>query len=276
MIVRFISFLLSTKGNCYQKGGIKMGQAERNLRVVTFNMGSGRDVEGHIDLPATAELLVQADADIIGLQEVDRYFSKRSNFEDQVSWLSERLNMYAAYGPNIDWLAAEEGQPNRQYGNAVLSKYPIISYKNHLLTSFPNEQGVNEPRGVLETVIDFDGTSIAFLNTHFSLDKQEQNVGVEELVEVTARLAKKPVLIVGDFNMAPHEKPMKRLLSHFKPALHPDMHYPTTYSRDEVKGTRLDYILSNRHWKSKLVAVLPTKLSDHFPVLAEMELFTNS
>lgn len=252
-----------------------MAETNRTIRVLTFNIGSGRDMEGYIDLPATAELIMQADADIIGLQEVDRHFSSRSRFEDQVNWLAEQLNMYAAYGPNINWLATEEGQPNRQYGNAVFSKYPIVSYKNHLLTSFPNEQGINEPRGVLETAIDLDGTPIAFLNTHLSLNEQEQNVGVEELLEVTEQLVT-PIIIVGDFNMAPHERPMKRLLSCFRPALNPDMHYPTTYSRDAERGTRLDYILSDSHWEPKLVAVLPTEVSDHFPVLAEMELFTDS
>ncbi|RNF38714.1 endonuclease/exonuclease/phosphatase family protein [Planococcus salinus] len=246
-------------------------QSDRSVRVVTFNIGSGRDMEGHIDLPGTAELLGHAKADIIGLQEVDRHFSSRSHFADQVNWLAEQLDMYAAYGPNIDLPATEEGRPNRQYGNAVFSKHPIVSCQNHLLASVPNEQSGNEQRGVLETIINIEGTTIAFLNTHFSLDEQEQHLGVDTLIAITEQL-EVPSIIVGDFNMTIDEPPMERLFSHFNPALPRNMHYPTTYSRDAEKGNRLDYILSDKHWSTKLVAVLPTDVSDHFPVLADMEL----
>lgn len=50
-----------------------------------------------MDLYRIAEVIAKSDADIIGLNEVDRHFSKRSDYEDQINWLAKQLNMDSAF-----------------------------------------------------------------------------------------------------------------------------------------------------------------------------------
>ena len=54
------------------------------------------------DLPRLAKLLHSVDADVICLQEVDRYFGDRSEDVDQALLLSRALDMQLAWGPAID------------------------------------------------------------------------------------------------------------------------------------------------------------------------------
>lgn len=249
-----------------------MEESGRILKIMTFNIGSGRDIDEHIDLTETLELLRYGEADVIGLQEVDRHFSKRSLFQDQAILLSESLGMYLAYGPAIDDPATEEGHPNRQYGNAVLSKFPILSVTNHRLRSADPQE---EPRCLLEVKIDLDGIPVVVLNTHLALMKGAQQLGVEDILKRTAEL-EEPHIVVGDFNMTPDDDTMQPLFDRFEPAIDQELHYPTTYSRDKIAGNRLDYILVDHHWKIIRAFIIPTAVSDHFPVAARLGFFTKT
>ena len=74
------------------------------------------------------------DADVICLQEVDRYFGDRSEDVDQALLLSRALDMQLAWGPAIDEPArAGSDRPPRQYGNALLSRLPILISDVHRL-----------------------------------------------------------------------------------------------------------------------------------------------
>ena len=95
------------------------------VRLVTFNTHHGVGVDGRHDLPRLATVLAAADADLICLQEVDRYYGDRSEDVDQALLLSRALDMQLAWGPAIDEPRREKGL-RRQYGNALLSRLPIL------------------------------------------------------------------------------------------------------------------------------------------------------
>ena len=63
------------------------------VRLVTFNVHHGVGDDGRHDLPRLATVLAAVDADLICLQEVDRYYGGRSEDVDQALLLSRALDM---------------------------------------------------------------------------------------------------------------------------------------------------------------------------------------
>ncbi|QDM42413.1 endonuclease/exonuclease/phosphatase family protein [Paenibacillus thiaminolyticus] len=73
-----------------------------------------------------AQVIEESQTDIIALNEVDKYFSRRSDNADQLTWLSDRLCMrHSFFGPAITF-SSKTGSVPGQYGNAVLSRFPIV------------------------------------------------------------------------------------------------------------------------------------------------------
>ena len=113
------------------------------VRLITFNTHHGVGEDNRHDLPRLARILHSVDADVICLQEVDRYYGDRSEDVDQALLLSRALDMQLAWGPAID-----EPRPDRQprqYGNALLSRLPILISDVHPLP------GGGEPRSAFDT-----------------------------------------------------------------------------------------------------------------------------
>jgi hypothetical protein len=134
----------------------------RNLRVACFNIHHGVGHDDVLDLERQARLLERNRADVIGLQEVDRHWSERSDWVDQAAWFGQRLRMEYVHGANLDLDPPEPGLPRRRYGTALLSRWPIISSRN---TYLPWEEGT-EQRGLLEITVDLHGTELRVGNTH--------------------------------------------------------------------------------------------------------------
>ena len=135
------------------------------VRLVTFNTHHGVGEDSKHDLARLAQVLAAADADVICLQEVDRHFGDRSEDVDQALLLSRALDMQLAWGPAIDDPRPGDGPPRRQYGNALLSRLPILISDVHPLP------GTGEPRSALRTMLELDGGTLWVTNTHLSTGK---------------------------------------------------------------------------------------------------------
>jgi endonuclease/exonuclease/phosphatase family metal-dependent hydrolase len=180
------------------------------VRLVTFNThhGVGRD-ERH-DLPRLATVLAAADADVICLQEVDRYFGDRSEDVDQALLLSRALDMQLAWGPAI-----AEPRPDgraRQYGNALLSRLPILVSDVHQLP------GTGEPRSALRTMVELDGGVLWVTTTHLGGGSPARRAAQ---VAALAGLHTEPMetgVVVGDFNTGPDAPELAPLRERFTDA----------------------------------------------------------
>src|SRR3954453_19060685 len=140
------------------------------VRLVTFNAHHGVGGDGRHDLPRLAKLLAAADADVICLQEVDRHYGERSEEVDQALLLSRALDMQLAWGPAIDEERAGD-RPRRQYGNALLSRLPILISDVHRLP------GSGEPRTALRTMVERDGSALWVTATHLRSGQPEKRAG---------------------------------------------------------------------------------------------------
>ena len=90
------------------------------MRIMTYNVQSGRDAWGQLHLDGTAEMIRRAAPDICGLNEI-RVHCEDSGRVDQAAYLSEQTGLEARFAKAIPMSGGE-------YGVALLSKYPISDF----------------------------------------------------------------------------------------------------------------------------------------------------
>jgi endonuclease/exonuclease/phosphatase family metal-dependent hydrolase len=183
------------------------------VRLVTFNTHHGVGDDDRHDLPRLATLLASVDADVICLQEVDRYFGDRSEDVDQALLLSRALDMQLAWGPAIDDPRPGDAPP-RQYGNALLSRLPILVSDVHRLP------GTGEPRSALRTMLELDGGTLWVTATHLTTRSAQER---REQVAALAALHTDGMaagVIVGDFNTDPDAGELDPLRERFTDGWH--------------------------------------------------------
>nr|WP_242069322.1 endonuclease/exonuclease/phosphatase family protein [Paenibacillus dendritiformis] len=70
-----------------------MTECAASLTVMSYNIQHGRGMDDRYDPARIADVIRRAGAGVVGLQEVDRHFDKRSNYEDTITVLAARLGM---------------------------------------------------------------------------------------------------------------------------------------------------------------------------------------
>lgn len=239
---------------------------DRPIRAMSFNIHHGVGVDGRLDLQRVADLIDAEDADVVGLQEVDRHWSARSDFVDQASWLARELNMHVAYGANLDRDPLNPGEPRRQYGTAILSKRPILDWDN---TYLPRYDG-HEQRGLLRARIVVRGVPVQVYNTHL-----QHNDAAERLEQVKAitNLIGTPdesVVLVGDLNATPDAPEIDALVDGLVDAWEAaGVGDGDTYPVEDP-DRRIDYVMSSDDVVARTAAVVTTQASDHLPVWADL------
>ncbi|MGW0698548.1 endonuclease/exonuclease/phosphatase family protein [Streptomyces sp. NPDC002867] len=239
----------------------------RDLTVATYNIHHGADAHDVLDLERIADVVRDSGADVIGLQEVDRHWSSRSEFVDQAGRLADRLDMHVVYGANLDLDPAQAGQPRRQYGTAILSRFPILDSRNTLLPR--PEQG--EQRGLLEADIMVRGTIMRFLNTHLQHTSQAERLAQVDAINDIVDDSDRPTVLVG-LNAAPGTTEIAAATKHLDDTwLAAGRGDGFTY--DSLNPhVRIDYVLVFPGIDARRADVLPTHASDHLPVRVDISL----
>jgi endonuclease/exonuclease/phosphatase family metal-dependent hydrolase len=232
------------------------------IRVLSYNIKHGEGVDGKVDLSRAARIIKSVSPDLVALQEVDSG-TKRTAQVDQPKVLGELTGMQVVFGDNIPYQGG-------RYGNAVLSRLPIVRTQNHRLPSFYN----GEQRGLFEIEVRPPGSKSSFLffATHLDYRPQDhERVASASLInELVASRGDIAALLVGDLNSEPESRPMKELGQRWKPTATKTM--LTFPSPDPVK--QIDYVL---YYPARRWCVLETKVlderraSDHRPVLAVLK-----
>nr|WP_211661497.1 endonuclease/exonuclease/phosphatase family protein [Modestobacter muralis] len=173
--------------------------------MVTFNVHHGVGLDGRHDLDRLTRLLAATDAEVLCLQEVDRHFGARSEHADQVQALAGALGLELAFAASLDEPA--DGPGRRQYGNALLSRLPLLDARVHRLP------GTGEPRTALRAVVQTDGGALAVTTTHLANRSRADRAAQ---ATVLAELAGSDGVVVGDLNAdarAPELAPLRARLT---------------------------------------------------------------
>jgi endonuclease/exonuclease/phosphatase family metal-dependent hydrolase len=248
------------------------------VRLVTFNIHHGVGDDGRHDLPRLARLLAGADPDVICLQEVDRHFGERSEHVDQALLLASALDRELAWGASIDQPPRPGRAERRQYGNAVLSRLPVLTSEVHPLP------GGGEPRSALRVVVRSAEGALAVTTTHLSsssaADRAAQAAAVAALGDPGT-----PGVLVGDLNADAAAGELDELRERFTDA------WALAADRSDQAGrfslragqglthpARRPRVRIDQVWVTPGVTVRDARVldgsatSDHHPLLVDLEL----
>ncbi len=236
--------------------------------MLTFNIHAGRGADNVLDLERVERLIRSSGADVVGLQEVDRHYSARSNWVDQGAELARRLDMHLAFGATIDEEPPAPGRPRVQFGNAILSRYPITSSS---LTLLPVTPGL-EQRGLLKAVVDVPGTDLEVFNTHLgdisATDRVQQAIQIQQEIGTPER----PTILVGDMNAEPEAPEVTTLDGFLADAWITGGEGPGYTFESKNPDARVDYVFTSdavRPEQSQVVITDPGA-SDHLPVAVRL------
>lgn len=165
------------------------------MTIVSYNIKHGQNMKGELRLEDTAKLLKSLKADVIALQEVD-HEARRSGKVNQSEFLGKALGMHHVFGKALEFQGGG-------YGQAILSKYPILESIVHRLP------GDGEPRIALEIVVEpVKGRRVSFISIHMDnrFEKIRQ-VQVRSLL-IALKEVRHPVVLLGDFNASPESASM--------------------------------------------------------------------
>jgi endonuclease/exonuclease/phosphatase family metal-dependent hydrolase len=158
------------------------------MKLVTYNTQYGVGRDGRLDLERIAK---EVDgADIIALQEVTRNFARNGGV-DMIDGLAALLpDYFTAFGPamDLDFGATDkEGRPlNKrfQFGNMVLSRFPIVASRNLLLPRTLRFSRGNLQRSAVEALIIAPSGPLRIYSVHLDhISVTERSLQISHLKE---------------------------------------------------------------------------------------------
>lgn len=240
------------------------------LTVMTYNIQYGG---GGRSLPAIADVIRSAHADVVALQEVDVAWSARSEFADQASQLATMLGMAVRFAPIYDVTDTTAPPRQRRFGVALLSRHPIARFTNRPLTRHstltPGAPPSPHP-GLLDATITVNGTPVRLLNTHldYRADPAVREQQVEEILDLVGT-TRGPIIVFGDLNATPDAYELAPLLARFRDAWSagagPGFTFPST-----GPAKRIDYVLVSDDIRVREASVPAARASDHLPVIVKL------
>jgi endonuclease/exonuclease/phosphatase family metal-dependent hydrolase len=158
----------------------------RALRIATYNVHRCRGMDGRTRPDRIAAVLRATNADIIALQEVIGSGPKGGS---QVEEIGAALAM--------GWvMAAVRQRRGHQFGNAVLSRFPIRQHLEHDLS-----WKTCEPRGVQRVDVALEGVTLHVYNVHLGTAILERRHQAHRLAGIVSdRHVAGPKIVLGDFN----------------------------------------------------------------------------
>lgn len=157
------------------------------LRVDNFNVRRGKGKDGVRDLMRAAEVL--QGTDIAGIQELSG--SLFYGLRTQAVQLAAATNTRYLYAPpTYRWF-----QPD--LGSALLSKYPVESWRVEVLPRADTEEDGN-PRNILYATIRFQGQAVNLMVTH--LDRSESRQLQLDYVLQKLKESPGPSILMADLN----------------------------------------------------------------------------
>lgn len=244
------------------------------------------EAECEVDLERIADVIRASEADIVNLQEVDRFWA-RSGGVDQPAELAAMLDMNVCYGANLQHEPDEHSDVAHEYGTAVLTAFDIEGCVSVYL---PTTDGW-EQRGVqLVTLRTPADEQIFVANTHLQAGREGEEAEAvrqreAQLQEVLYWIQRSdmPVIVTGDFNARPGDAEMAAIEAGDSGFTDARMAADSTgdgftipASPSEDATGRIDYIWVNAGFEVQQCEVVvndSTRIAaDHYPVVADLVL----
>jgi endonuclease/exonuclease/phosphatase family metal-dependent hydrolase len=237
------------------------------MRVMTYNIFAGNDLERRSNLSRVAALIDSLDVDVAFVQEVDRG-TARSGGVDQAAVIAASAGLHGVFGRAMDFDGGE-------YGIAILTRWPVRTWRVVPLDAAPpdGEVSSHEPRILLHAIVAAPGGDVHLLNTHLhhGAEPAPRHAQVLRLLTYVAEAVPRPARIVfgGDLNAAPDAAEVRALTLFFRDAWRTCGTGHGHTFRSDNPTRRIDYVLlagmdCSRVWVPDL------QTSDHRPVIVDV------
>ena len=256
------------------------------MRLATFNLLHGRSLsDGTVHADRVARAVADLDADVLGLQEVDRA-QPRSGLLDLTTIAADALHApvhrfaAAVVGtPGETWQPWRSDDDNQHplYGIALISRHPVLRWQITRLPGAPIRSPVllpgggvmllrDEPRVLLAAVVDAPGGPITVATTHLSFVPGWNLRQLRHAVRVLRTLPA-PRILLGDLNLP---AAAVRAFSGWRP-LGRAATYPSTGPK-----AQLDHVLADPRGSAALGRVVQVctprvGVSDHRPLVVQLD-----
>ena len=255
------------------------------VRLATFNLLHGRSLsDGTVHADRVHRAVADLDADVLGLQEVDRG-QPRSGLLDLTAIaadaLGARVHRFAAAvrgTPGETWQPWQNDQDNDHplYGIALVSRYPVVRWQITALPAAPIRSPVytgdgfrllkDEPRVLLAAVLDTPAGPLTVATTHLSFvpgwNLRQLRAAVRALRPLPG-----PRILLGDLNMP--AGPIRAATGWRSLGKAPT--FPSPFPR-----AQLDHVLADPRGRAGLGRVVQVStphpaVSDHRPLIVQLD-----
>lgn len=232
------------------------------MKIMSFNIQHGIDyLYGGVKLEIMADAIKKCDPDIVGLNEVFDEGTAEA-FVPQAAILSKLTGLKYHY-----FAKAIDCGNNNPYGNAFISRYPIISAET-ITVPDPDPRAYNdyyETRCVMKVKLE-NGVNV--LVTHFGLNPDEQENSVKTILEI---LPQEKCILMGDFNSTPDNPILAPIMEKMTDTA-VKFEKPFCTFPSHAPDRKLDYILVSKDIEVISAEVPELIASDHRPHLAEVKI----
>jgi endonuclease/exonuclease/phosphatase family metal-dependent hydrolase len=255
------------------------------VRLATFNLLHGRSLsDGTVHAERVAAAVADLDADVLGLQEVDRA-QPRSGLLDLTAIAAEALHAPVhRFAAAVVGTPGETWQPWRSdddnvhplYGIALVSRWPVLRWQITQLPAAPIKSPVyvpnaglmllqDEPRVLLAAVVESPHGAVTVATTHLSFvpgwNVRQLRAAVRALRALPA-----PRVLLGDLNLPAGPA---RAFTGWKPLAR-----VPTYPSPAPKA-QLDHVLADPRGSAALGRVVQVRapqagISDHRPLVVQL------
>lgn len=247
----------------------------QSLRVMTYNIYGARATSpaNAADLDAIAEVIRRQNPDFVTLNEVDVFTNRTGKDVHQARDLAEKLGMEWHFSKAID-------RDGGEYGDAVLSKYPILEKRSYRLPCAAEQPG--EDRSLCVIRVQIDGKDLYVASTyldHLSGDASRL-VQATEIRRIRDTELEGDLILCGDLNAIPSSNVIATMTS-FLTNTGPIDQY--TFPSDDP-SRKIDYIMYApiEHFGVQNCQVVSrgdqqvggVDASDHRPVIADIRFQT--
>lgn len=230
------------------------------MKIMSFNTQHCLNyIERKIDFRIIADAIKECNADVVGLNEM-RGEGEHPEYQAQTEMLSELTGLeYFYFAKAID---VKGGGP---YGNAILSRIPIVSAETVMIPDPEKKTGerMYETRCLLKATLESGETVLV---THFGLNPDEQRSAVDTVIN---NLAEKRCILMGDFNVTPENAVLDPIRQRMNDAAslfdEPLLSFPS-----DRPNRKIDYIFTSKDVVLESADIPPIVASDHRPHVARI------
>ncbi|QDT56807.1 Endonuclease/Exonuclease/phosphatase family protein [Caulifigura coniformis] len=242
---------------------LQAAESPLRVKVLCYNIHHGRGTDDKVDIERLARVIQSVDPDLVALQEVDSGVNRSSQINEPEK-LGELCKLTPVFGNNIKYDGGD-------YGNAILSRWPVARHENHKLQSYyPKEQ-----RGLLEVEVTLPEQrgSLLFFATHFDYrgNSPERLPSAELVNRIIATKGNTPAILAGDLNEPPEAPAVRELARVWKRTNDGEL---PTFPVDTPKR-QIDHILVHppARWRVVETRVLDEAVaSDHRAIFSVLKL----